>query len=393
MGAEQSSDQGSTYRDLPPFSVTAQGQDLTFYPHGKDRLDRLLKLIEAAQSSVRLCYYTFAEDDAGTKVRNALIEAARRGIKVTLIIDGFGASANETFLQPLRDAGGTCYIFSARWSQRYLIRNHQKLAIADGVTAMLGGFNIADDYFALPEANGWHDMGLIIEGSGVQQLSRWFDSLQQWTADPKANWRAVSRMIRDWDPGTGPVQLLIGGPTRAPSSWVRAIRRDIDQGNRLDMMMAYFSPAHKMTRRIGKLAKRGAVRLVMAGKSDNNATVGATRSLYHYLLGHGVKVWEFMACKLHTKLIVVDDAVYIGSANFDMRSLYVNLELMLRIEDAALAERMREFISQQLTASEEITPQLNMQRATVFNRIRWNFAWFLVAVVDYNVSRRLNLGL
>ncbi len=393
MGAEGSSGRGAAFHDVPPFSVNAQDQDLTFYPHGKDRLERLLTLIAEASESIRLCFYTFAEDGAGTRVRDALIHAAGRGADVVLIIDGFGASADEAFLQPLRDAGGTYHVFSASWSQRYLIRNHQKLAIADGTTAMLGGFNIADDYFAPPEANGWNDMGLTIKGSAVAQLSRWFDNLQQWTANPNANWRAISRMIRDWDTGDGPVQLLIGGPTRTPSSWAQAIRRDIDCGTRLDMMMAYFSPSNTMTRRIGRMAKRGSVRLIMAGKSDNNATIGATRSLYHYLLGHGAKVWEFMACKLHAKLIVVDDAVYIGSANFDMRSLYVNLELMLRIEDAALADRLRDFIGQHLAASEEITPQSNEQRATIFNRIRWNLAWFLVAVVDYNVSRRLNLGL
>ena len=159
------------------------------------------------------------------------------------------------------------------------------------------------------------------------------------------------------------------------------------------MFMAYFSPANRMARRIGHLARRGTARLVMAGKSDNNATIGAARSMYAYLLGCSAKVWEFTACKLHMKLIVIDDAVYFGSANFDMRSLYVNLELMLRIEDAALADRMRKFIRWHIAASEEITPQVNKRRATLFNRLRWNMAWFLVAVVDYNVSRRLNLGL
>lgn len=396
MGKEgstgQLTDSGAAFCELPPFSITAQGLDLTFYPAGQDRLERLLSLINGARESVRLCFYIFSEDNAGTAVRDALVEAARRGARVTLIIDGFGAEVEEAFLQPLRDAGGAWHVFSSGWSQRYLIRNHQKLVIADG-TAMLGGFNIADEYFATPQADGWSDLGVTVEGSAVPQLARWFDEIDRWTADPKSNWLAISRMIRDWDPGIGPVQLLIGGPTRTPSSWAQAIRKDIARARRLDMTMAYFSPASRMARRIGALARRGDVRLVMAGKSDNNATIGATRSLYTYLLGCGAKVWEFMGCKLHTKLIVVDDTVYFGSANFDMRSLYVNLELMVRIEDAGLAEQMRDFISHQIAASEEITPQVNRRRATLFNRIRWNVAWFLVTVVDYNVSRRLNLGL
>ena len=157
--------------------------------------------------------------------------------------------------------------------------------------------------------------------------------------------------------------------------------------------MAYFSPPYTLLRRIARVAKTGQARLLMAAKSDNGATLGATRSLYRYLLKRKARIWEFSPCKLHTKLLVLDDAVYLGSANFDMRSLYLNLEIMLRIEDAALAERMREFIAHQIAASEEITPALHAQRSTLFNRIRWGAGWVLVSVLDYTVTRRLNLGI
>jgi cardiolipin synthase len=76
-----------------------------------------------------------------------------------------------------------------------------------------------------------------------------------------------------------------------------------------------------------------------------------------------------------------------------MRSLYLNLELMLRIEDAALAERMREFVAAHLAGSRQVTMALHRERRTVWNRIRWTLSWFLVTVVDYTVTRRLNLGL
>ncbi len=382
-----------SYRDPEPFSASAHGQELTFYPAGNDRRDALLALIGSARESVRICFYIFSEDETGALVRDALVAAAARGATVELIVDGFGASATAEFFAPLVEAGGSYSTFSPRWTQRYLIRNHQKMVIVDGTSAMIGGFNVENSYFAPPEEDGWNDLGLTIKGSAVKDLGLWFDQLAQWTANPKANWRAIRRMVKEWQPGEGKVRLLIGGPTRGLSSWARSVGRDLEQGNRLDMMMAYFSPSSRLTRRIGDIAMRGETRLVMAGKSDNNATIGATRSLYHYLLKRGARVWEFNACKLHTKLIVLDDAVYVGSANFDMRSLYLNLELMLRIEDAALADRMREFVSAHLPASEEINKQLHKQRSTMFNRLRWNASWFLVAVVDYTVSRRLNLGL
>ena len=169
--------------------------------------------------------------------------------------------------------------------------------------------------------------------------------------------------------------------------------RGLEGGRPLDMVMPFFSPPMKLLRRIGRIAEKGESRLIMAAKSDNGATIGATRSLYDYLLRKRARIFEFAPCKLHMKIVVLDDAVYLGSANFDMRSLYINLELMLRIEDEGLADRMRDFIAAHEDASNRITPKQHKREAGLWNRIRWNVSWFLVTVMDYNVSRGLNLGL
>ena len=126
-------------------------------------------------------------------------------------------------------------------------------------------------------------------------------------------------------------------------------------------------------------------------KSDHGATIRAARAYYARLLKSGVRIWEFEACRLHTKLIVLDDAVYLGSANFDARSLYINLEIVLYIEDAALARRMREYMEAMLPAAREITRELHAERATWWNRIRWRLSLFLVVAIDYTVNRRFNL--
>ncbi|MCL4674162.1 MAG: hypothetical protein KJZ64_14785, partial [Sphingomonadaceae bacterium] len=311
------------------------------------------------------------------------------------IVDGFGASADEDspFFAEFRAAGGRYHVFTPRFGRRYLIRNHQKMVIADEQRAMIGGFNIERGYFDPPEADGWRDMGIGIEGSAVSELTRWYGALEGWLADRRQQLLAIRRQVRGWDGGTGPVRLLIGGPTEGLSGWARTIGQDLRAGSRLDMVMAYFSPSAGLLRRIARIGKTGEARLVLAGKSDNAATIGATRSLYTYLLKRKVRIWEFAPCKLHTKLIVVDDVTYIGSANFDMRSLFLNMELMLRIEDAALAERMRAFVDGHLAHSDEITLPEHRRRATLWNRVRWGLSWFLVTVVDYTVSRRLNLGL
>ncbi|WP_336979665.1 cardiolipin synthase B [Altererythrobacter fulvus] len=381
------------FRDLDPFAIRAQGQKLTFFPKGGDRLAALLDLIETAQHSLQFYFYIFATDECAATVRDALAQAARRGVAVTLIVDDFGSTADAKFLQPLTDAGGIVQRFSSRWGVRYLIRNHQKMAIRDGEAAMIGGFNIEQAYFDPPEKNGWNDLGVLVEGDAVKRLCDWFGILARWTDDRQVHLLEARREVRRWNSGTTTVRWLLGGPSQALGPWARCIITDIAIASRLDIMVAYFSPRRGLVRRIGHVAQRGEARLLLAAKSDNAATVGAARANYGRLLRRGVEIHEFEPCKLHAKLFVVDDVTYIGSANFDMRSLYLNLEIMLRIEDKALAERMRTFIAQHLPHSTEVTPELHRQRRTVWNRIRWSLSWFLVTVVDYTVTRRLNLGL
>lgn len=390
--AQQPAREATGYSDPEPFSCKAQGQSLEFLPSGADRRARLFELVASAKQSLKVCFYIFVEDEVGTELRDALVVAAQRGVAVTLVVDSFGGSLSDAFIEPLREAGVTYEVFGALWTQRYLIRNHQKMVIVDDARAMFGGFNISDDYFAPPEDNGWNDLGITLEGSAVAGLVEWFDRLQSWNESVDGNFKRIRHAVRHWDWGEGEgLRWLVGGPTRGLSSWAGCVGRDLDDGKRLDMFMAYFSPSNKLLRRIGRIAEAGEARLVMAGKSDNNATIGATRSLYHYLLGKQAEIYEFTPCKLHTKLIVLDDAVYLGSANFDMRSLYLNLEIVLRIEDAALAARMRQVVDEHVAASEEVTGPLYRQWASWHRRLRWWAAWFLVAVLDYTVTRRLNI--
>ncbi|MDP3674940.1 MAG: phosphatidylserine/phosphatidylglycerophosphate/cardiolipin synthase family protein [Novosphingobium sp.] len=382
------------YRDPEPFALTAQGHDWTFYPGGADRLARLIAMLDSARVSIRMSFYIFTDDDCGRAVLDRLVAACTRGVEVHLLIDSFGSKGtSDALFAPLIAAGGRYCCFSPKWTARYLIRNHQKIVVIDDTVGMIGGFNVEHDYFAPPQENGWNDLALELTGPVVGELVRWYDLLEKWTRHDRGQWRAIRRLVRAWNPGDGPVRLLLGGPTRGLSPWARAVSNDLVAGRQLDMIMAYFSPAVRLLARIGRIAKKRETRLLLAAKSDNGATIGASRILYGPLLKRGARIWEFSPCKLHTKLIVLDDAVYVGSANFDMRSLYINLEIMLRIEDRALADRMREFVEQHLPASIEITREIHRMRRTPLNRLRWTLSWFLVTVVDYTVSRRLNLGL
>jgi cardiolipin synthase len=110
------------------------------------------------------------------------------------------------------------------------------------------------------------------------------------------------------------------------------------------------------------------------------------RLLYKQLLGAGVQIAEFQPCKLHMKLLVVDDASFFGSANLDKRSFRINVELMVRVEDAALAARLRGLIDHMEAASLPVTAEWYAREATWFNRMRWRLAYWL-SLADYRISR------
>ena len=376
----------------PGGDLEVDGNRFTLLPGGPDRLAALHELIERAQHRLDLYFYIFGDDDCAVEICAALTAACRRGVAVTLLIDAFGSLGTpDSQMQELVAAGARFGRFGQRRSTRYLIRNHQKMAIADGQRALIGGFNIAASYFA-PEDDieGWRDLGLRIDGPLIAELLRWFEGLAAWTLGSEQKFGALRRMVRDWRPGAGQTMWLIGGPLPRLNHWAQRIKHDLQAGHRLDMAAAYFSPGWAMVRRLCRLAEAGSARFVMASKSDNTATIGASRHLYRRMLRSGAEIQEYGRQKLHAKLIVIDDIAYVGSANFDMRSLFLNVELMLRVDDPAFAAAVRAEIGAMAEYSRLIDKAAFRAMDGPFNRFRWWIDYLLVGVLDFTVTRRLN---
>ena len=378
----------------PAFSAEVTGNRLTLITGGTERMDALIGLIDGAKESLRLLFYIFKDDASGIRVRDALLAACARGVKVQLLVDGFGCEdVRHGFFSPLVESACRFCRFEPRWGRRYLLRNHQKLALADERVVLTGGFNIADDYFDASPAP-WRDLGLEVEGPSVRGLAAYFDELFDWSTRGNARIKDLRRMLNHYSQTEGTLRWLLGGPTRRLSPWAQAVKKDMMKARQVDLIAAYFAPSRSMLRRIVDVARRGGrTRVLTAAKSDNGATIGAARHTYSRLLRHGVEVYEYEPAKLHTKLIVVDDVVHIGSANFDMRSLYLNLEVVLRIEDAAFARQARLYVEQEIGDSLAITRDVHEAQSSWLNRLKWALAHFVVASMDYNVSRRLNFGL
>ena len=374
----------------PPIRAEVAGNRLEVIETGEGRLRALLDLIAGAQHNFKMLMYMFNPDHAGSVVHDALLTAARRGVDVKILVDGFGSGVPPKFFADLGEAGGEHCVFNPSWGRRYLLRNHQKLVTADDRIAILGGANIDDSYLTDSGREHWRDLWLRIEGPEVAMASRYFDMIFRWSKRKKSKLRSLRRMIGEYSEWRGVLQWKFSGPLSMRNSWWRSIGRDIKNARELDMIFAYFAPPGAMLRRIGRIGRRGVVRIIIAAKSDNNATVAAARHSYSRLLRRHVRIYEYQPAKLHTKVAIVDDVVHIGSSNFDYRSFYINLELMLRIKDAGFAAAMRGYFERELEDCKWITPELHKRRASPWRRIKWALSHFLVNVLDYTVTRRLN---
>jgi cardiolipin synthase len=377
-----------------PIRATVEGNQLDLIETGAGRIEAILQLIRGAKRSVRLLYYIFGIDASSIAVRDALVEAAQRGVRVSLILDGFGSAyADAKFFQPFSDSGGQLCLFNPKYGRRYLLRNHQKLIVVDEQKAMIGGANIEDNYLTDEGPRHWRDLALVIDGPIVAAAADYFDALYRWTGRKGTKLLSLRRLVARHSDRRGLLQWHFSAPLSLRTPWPLGFARDLYEATNVDLIAPYFTPPRSMLRRVTRVASRGRVRLIAAGKSDIGATLAAARHSYSRLLRRGVEVYEYQPARLHTKLAIMDGAVHIGSANFDFRSLYINLEIMLRVEDPAFTAAMRAYFDREVADSEHITPELHRKRANPWRRLKWFIAHWLVTSLDYNLTRRLNLPL
>lgn len=367
------------------------GNKLTLITEGPELLDALLGLIDGAERNVRLLYYMYRDDHSGELVASAIRRALERGVSVSLLIDGFGAYVRNQYFEPLIERGLDFCRFHPTFGRRYLIRCHQKLALADERRVLIGGFNIEDSYFGTIEQGAWRDLGLLVEGPAAARLGPYYDDLMAWSKAKGSKIRALNRIIHRYSENHGALQWTFGGPTRGLSPWALATSRDLLSSDDVAMIAAYFAPTRAILRRISRPGRRRA-RVITAAKSDNHATIAAARYTYKNLIRRGAEIFEYQATKLHTKLVVLDDVVHIGSSNFDIRSIYLNLEMTLRVDDPKFAMLLRSYFEQELMQCEPITADVHRRRSGWWNRIIQAISFFLVTSADYSITRRLNLG-
>ena len=377
----------------PAIHSSQRSQESTeWLPTGAIAYQRMLALIEQAQDSIRCETYIWRGDAVGERFRSALARAAARGVRVRVLIDGVGSTDLPIkYWHELERAGAKVRVFNPISLRHFALRNHRKLLLIDDRIAIVGGFNIAQEYDGNGVTHGWRDLGLALQTpAAIRQLAESFDSLFR---DHRLRYwllRHVRRASLRWPIFyTRPGPVLFSGPRLVANQFSRQLLRSLRSAQHVRIISAYFLPGFRLRLALRRVARRGGtVELLLAGQTDVPLAQFAARTLYGSLLKAGVRIWEYQPQVLHTKLAIVDDTVFAGTSNLDARSLGINYELMVHFQDPRLAEEARAAFSSDLIHSREITFTEWYCTQTWLTRLRGTFARLLLTKVDPWLARR-----
>jgi len=351
----------------------------------------MLAAIAGARDSVRLETYIFKAGGPGDRFRDALQAAAARGVRVRALVDGFGSNdLPRDYWDDLRAAGGEAAFFNPISLRRLVIRDHRKLLVVDEQDAFVGGFNIAPEYEGDGVTRGWRDLGLVVSGSPARSLAATFDVM--WAHrefhHPRGTRLRRSRLrrsLREY----GSAEVMASGPGLGRNAFRASLMRSLREAHDVSLMAAYFLPGFRLRRLLARVARRGGrVRLLLAGQSDLAITQAAARSLYPALLRAGIAIAEFQPQILHAKLALVDAAAFAGSSNLDARSLGINYEIMVRIDDSAFAAEGRALFDADWARSRPIVAREWKRSRTWAEHWSGVLARFLLTKVDLWLARR-----
>lgn len=325
-------------------------EDLVIHADGAESLARLHELLLGARRTLQVSTFLLGHDVIGDAVGALLARRAREGVQVRLMIDGVGRYlGGRARLQPLRDAGVDVRLFVRPWSSplrgRVNLRNHRKLALADGEWLWMGGRNLAAEYFIPPPGlrhrgeAPWTDLTFDVRGPLAADAAALFD--HDWAV--AAN--DVVPMPRppvpppvEGEAPAGPLaQLLPSGPDQADDTlYELLIDACFNARRRIVALTPYFVPDPALLMAFALAARRGIeVQLVLPRRSNHWLADRARPAALRELLDSGAQVWQTPGM-LHAKLVVVDESVALaGSLNLDERSLFLNYEVMAAFYEPA----------------------------------------------------------
>ncbi|HEY4187555.1 MAG TPA: phospholipase D-like domain-containing protein [Polyangia bacterium] len=317
---------------------------------GEAAFAALVALIDSAKTTLDLSTLILAGDEVGAAIVERLTARAQAGVQVRVLIDSlFRFHSNGRELAALTRAGGKLAWFMPvvhiPFRGHANLRLHRKLVIVDGRVAILGGMNIAREYMGpVPTPGRWHDLSMRLSGPAVEDVARifrsdWLFATHQ-TSQPSPSEPAVPP---DAAPGRAVVQVVGSGPDVASDRIYDALLTAIfGAQQRLWIATPYFVPDEALAKAFVLAARRGVdVRILVPARSNHRIADFAGASYLRDIADAGGKVFCFEPGMMHAKVAVIDDRLGIlGSANVDMRSLFLDYEIALFFTSASEVEAL-----------------------------------------------------
>jgi cardiolipin synthase A/B len=340
----------------PPASVSIGEGTVTTYTFGQDLYDDMLAAIGSARQQVLFESYIWKGDEVGERFKQALSDAAGRGVDVYAVYDGFA----NLVVSPLFKRFGPRLkvleypLYNAGWrffDLRRYGRDHRKILVVDDHVGFVGGYNIGSAY-----ATEWRDTHVRITGPGVWDLKRSFADFWNLNRRPRHGIRPLLlETVADWEPRIRVhrnVPRLWMFPIR--SMYLEAISRASD---RVWMTHAYFIPDSDIVEAVKQAARRGVdVRLLLPAVSNHVIADWLSRGFYSEMLAAGVRIFRFQGAMVHAKTSTIDGRwSTVGTANIDRLSMTGNYEINVEFIDAGFATEMERIYETDLTNCVELT--------------------------------------
>jgi cardiolipin synthase len=325
---------------------------ITFLPEGEQAFQTILNLIQNARRSVYIATFILGKDETGRTILCALAKKASQGLKICLLLDALGSvRIAKKFLGPLLEAGGRVAFFMPMihlpFRGRANLRNHRKMIICDGKTAIIGGMNLASEYMGRQvSASRWQDLSLLVQGPVTENITDIFRSDWKFASKNTLSHNSTVRQARE-SGSNGVTQLVASGPDVSNDSLRNAILTAIFRANRrIWIVTPYFVPDELLLEALCIASRRNLDVTIIVPKKSNHRLADLVREGYLTRVQEaGAGIWLFEPRMLH--------------ANMDMRSLLLNYEIGLCIFDSDAIRKLENWIFKLKTAcsAREIQPK------------------------------------
>lgn len=318
---------------------SSEGNALEFLSDGVTTYERLMATIDGARHTIDAQAFILARDAFGRELVQRLAERARQGVTVRLLLDAVGSVwTRGRFVDPLREAGGQVGTFMPMFPMQRRVsanlRCHRKLVVADGRSAWVSGMNFGGKYMgASADPRRWIDAGTIVEGPAVRDLHAVFAADWAFATGEEIELRPAPEAR-----GDARVQVIASGPDVPGAPFADAVLVSVTEARaHIRLCTPYFVPDEPLMRMLTLRAQAGvAVTLLAPAHSDHPLTDLARGRFLRELRDVGAEVRLVPRRMLHAKVLAFDDELaVIGSANLDMRSLYLNFEVSLLVASRA----------------------------------------------------------